>query len=153
MSKYKILELFISLNMYIYMIFNEILLFTSVILFAVTAFTNIYNFIQVKEGWYIIGYIIINYFCIYSKIDEIYFIFVFSKRKIVLKRNFKKLFFLNIINLVFIFLNTFNLSYILMIPYVIHFICLIILRIELYFCKKIKNKNKQRIRNRLQYDM
>ena len=135
------------------MIFNEILLFTSIILFILTGITNIYNIILVKEGWYLIVYIIVNFLCIYSKIDEMYFIFIFSKRKIVLKRNFKKLFFLNIVNLVFIFLNIFNLSYILMIPYVINFICLIILRIEILFCKKIKNQNKQRIRNRLQYHM
>ena len=148
----KILELLIRLNMYMYLIFNELILFTSLILVALTAFTDIYNFIEFKEGWYLIVYIIVNYFCIYSKIYELYFLFVFSKRKIVLKKNFKKLFFLNIINLIFIFLNVFNLSYILFIPYIIHFICLIILRNELY-SEKEQNITELRINNRLQYDV
>jgi hypothetical protein len=153
MNKYKILEILMTLNMYIYLIFNEILLFTTLILLVLTGFTNIYNFIQFKEGWIIIVYILVNYFFLMCKIDEVYFLFVFSKRKIVLKRNFRKLLFLNIINLIFMAFNVFNLSFILMIPYVIHFICLIILRIELYYGKRITKKTDRRIENRMRYQM
>jgi len=137
----------ISSNMYMYLIFNEILAFITLLLLVITFFTSIHNFIKIKEGWYIIIYLIINYICLISKIDYIYLIFKFSKRKKIIKRNYKKFFLLNIINLIFISLNVYSLNILFIIPYILNFICLIILKIEEKYSKEEPKKRKRKRRN------
>ena len=131
-------------NMYIYLIFNEILVLITLSLLIITFFTSIENFIKIKEGWYIIIYLIINYICLISKIDYIYLIFKFSKRKIIMKRNYKKFFFLNIINLIFMFLNVYSLSYFFITPCILNLLSLIILKIEEYKYPEKRNKKRER---------
>ena len=150
----KIYNFLTTSNMYIYLIFNEILVLITLSLLVITFFTSIHNFIKIKEGWYIIIYLIFNYICLISKIDNIYLIFKFSKRKIIMKRNYKKFFLLNIINLIFMFLNVYSLSYFFMIPYIINLLCLIFLKFEEYKypeahsskASAIANNNRRRIK-------
>ena len=125
--KNKILNFLLTLNMYIYLIFNEILVLITLLLLVFTLYLNLYNFIKIKEGWYIIIYLLFNFYCIISKIDYIYLIFKYSKRKKIIKRNYIKFFLLNCINLIFICLNVYSLSYFFIIPYILNLICLIFL--------------------------
>lgn len=131
-------------NMYIYFIFNEILVLITLLLF-VTLITSIENFIKIKEGRYIIIYLIFNYICIINKFDYIYLIFKFSKRKKIIKKNYKQFFILNIINLIFMFLNIYSLSYFFMIPYIINLLCLVFLKFEEY--KYPENNNRRQRSN------
>jgi len=148
MIKNKIYNFLTTSNMYIYLIFNEILVLITLSLLVITFFTSIHNFIKIKEGWYIIIYLLFNYLCLISKIDYIYLIFKFSKRKKIMKRSYKKFFILNIINLMFIFLNVYSLSYIFMIPYILNLLCLIFLKIEEYKYPEIKENNQRRRKRR-----
>ena len=139
----KIYNLLTTLNMYIYLIFNEILVLITLLLFAITFFTSIHNFIKIKEGWYIIIYLLFNYICLISKIDYIYLIFKFSKRKIIMKRSYKKFFILNIVNITFMFLNVYSLSFYFMLPYFLNFLCLTILFIEQKKYLEIQKNNRR----------
>ena len=147
MDKIKIYNFLTTSNMYIYLIFNEILVLITLLLLVITFFTSIHNFIKIKEGWYIIIYLLFNYICLISKIDYIYLIFKFSKRKIIMKRSYKKFFMLNIINLIFMSLNVYSLSYIFMIPYILNLLCLIFLKIEEYKYPE-ENRRRRRPKNR-----
>lgn len=145
-NKIKIYNFLTTSNMYIYLIFNEILVLITLSLLVITFFTSIHNFIKIKEGWYIIIYLLFNYLCLISKIDNIYLIFKFSKRKIIMKRNYKKFFLLNIINLIFMFLNVYSLSYFFMIPYILNLLCLIFLKFEEYKYPEAENNRRNRRR-------
>jgi hypothetical protein len=87
-----LLNLIATSIMYTYLIFNEILSFITLVLLIITFFTSLENFIKIKEAWYIIVYLIFNFVSLISKIDYIYLIFKFSKRKKIIKSNFKCIF-------------------------------------------------------------
>ena len=125
----KILNFLLTSNMYIYLIFNEILVLITLILLALTLYSDIF-FLKIKEAWYIIVYLLLNFYCIISKIDYMYLIFKYSKRKKIIKRNYKKFFLLNCINLIFMCLNVYSLSYFFIIPHIINLLCLIFLKYE-----------------------
>ena len=142
-----LLNLIATSIMYTYLIFNEILSFITLVLLIITFFTSLENFIKIKEAWYIIVYLIFNFVSLISKIDYIYLIFKFSKRKKIIKRNFKKFFILNIINIIFMILNVYSLNIYFIIPYILNFICLIILKIEEKYSKEEPKRKKRKRRN------
>ena len=150
--KNKILNFLLTSNMYIYLIFNEILVLITLLLLVMTLYSDLYDFIKIKEGWYIIVYLLFNFYCIKSKIDYIYLIFKYSKRKKIIKRNYKKFFLLNCINLIFMCLNVYSLSYFFIIPYILNLICLIFLKYEETKYPEVEN-NRRRKRKRRNNDI